>query len=310
MANAIARGGRRSVRPAASGPVIKTTNYDLTSSALIALLIGFITLTAWMVALWLANPPLPPPAEPEPPMLVVGGYEDGAPDETLKVESPEDPTDDPAVEEAPDETQIEEVVENIVELSDKAAQQVPTQTTTDATNSGKVGSKEGSGRRPLGSGGGEGNFTQRWFVRFNDVGSLNEYAKQLDYYGIRIGVKPKGAFRMAVISNFAASRATVRQMTGKELKTLNGKYPLHYFRWAAGGLAKADSRLIKAKAGIDLGTSMLFHFPSIKTVNLLYKLEGDYLDKSKKRTDIRRVYFSVRKKGSGYEMIPTKYLYK
>lgn len=303
MAQVIARGGRRARKTPAPSPVLKPTRYDFVSSALIALLIGFITLTAWMFALWLANQRIQTDDNVEIEHLVVGGYEDGAPDETLKVESPEDPTDDPAVEEAPDETQIEEVVENVVELSNKAAQQVPTTNDNAALNSGKVGSKEGTGRRPLGSGGGEGNFAQRWFVRFDDAGTLDDYARQLDFFETKIGVLKKGAQRMMILGNLSRKPATKTFATGKELKEQ------FYFRWAAGGLQKADARLV-GRNGSTLVNSILFHLPSQKTVNLLYKLEGEYMDKKKKRSEIARVYFTVRRKGSGYEFVPTKFLYK
>lgn len=307
MAQAIARDKSGSTRSRGSAgrqaPVLRVTRYDVASAALIALLIGMLVLTCWITALWLANRRIQTDEEIPVEMLVVGGYEDGAPDETLKVESPEDPTDDPAVEETPDETQIEEVVENVVELSNRAARQVPTQNDTASENSGKVGSKDGTGRRPLGAGGGEGNFAQRWFVRFNDAGTLDDYARQLDYFETRLGVLPVGRKRMLILGNLSNTPANKTYKTGKDLKKQ------FYFRWAAGKLQGADARLLK-RNGVSLANSILFHLPSQKTVSLLYKLEGDKLAQGKKRSDIQRVYFTVRRKGSGYEFVPTKYIYK
>jgi hypothetical protein len=116
-----------------------------------------------------------------------GGFEDGSPDETLRVDSPEPEARDaiPA-ESVADEVEIAEAVEAVVEMSETATQQVQQQFDKGIQNSGKVGSAKGTGRRALGFGPGNGGIPreQRWFVKFGDRASLDEYAKQLDFFKI------------------------------------------------------------------------------------------------------------------------------
>lgn len=282
-------------------PVLGTTRYDLAASFLIALLVAFLLVTAWVAALWLANRRIKTEDETPIELLQLGGYEDGAPDETLKVESPEDPTDDPSVEDVPDETQVEEVVENVVELSDQAAQQVPTQQDVATENTGKVGSKEGTGRRPLGSGGGEGNIGQRWFIRFGERSTLEEYAKQLDYFGIEVGLLT--GKQIVVLSNLSAPRATQRIITsGRQLKDQ------WYFTWAGGGRKQADIKLLKQKGGLDARRGLIFHFYPQKTIQMIGRLEKR--QSKKPVSQIQRTYFSVRRQGDGYEFYVTRIVYK
>ena len=170
---------KRTAKP----PVLRTTRYDLTSAVVIAVFIAVIMVTLWVTAMWLATRNVKTDSDIQVEMMNLGGYEDGAPDETLNVESPEDPRDDPAVVDTlTEETEVQEMIENVITDSSRTAQQVPQQTNLAQENSGKIGSAEGSGRRPLGSGGGDGNMAKRWSIRLGDRGTLNIYAEQLDFF--------------------------------------------------------------------------------------------------------------------------------
>lgn len=281
-------------RGKAAAPVLKETRYDLVSAFMIALLIGFLLLTAWVFALWLANRPPSVDTETEIEILQIGGYEDGRLNETLKVESPEDPTDDPSVVDTEDESQLEETIENVVELSDRAAQQVEKQAATAEQNSGKIGSRDGTGGRPLGAGGGEGNFIQRWFIQFGDRSTLDSYAEQLDQYGIHLGLYKDN--RIVELSNLSGTARRTIHTTGKDLKNQ------HYFTWAGGGRKQADIKLFK-RHGVTVGNGIIFHFyPNTRqypTISRLAKLERERAKKAKRKVkDIERTYFRVRS-GSG-----------
>ena len=71
-------------------PVMGTTQYYKASAGMIAAVAGLIGLTALLIAVWFTNR-LPAPPEPVPFEIVEmpGGYEDGSPDETMELESPE-----------------------------------------------------------------------------------------------------------------------------------------------------------------------------------------------------------------------------
>lgn len=296
---------QRANQPAAASyaPVLKTTQYDLVSAFMIAIVIATMILVGWVTAMWLAN--LRPKADNDVPIELVqlGGVDDGAPDETLKVESPEDPTDDPSHVDAPDiETQIEQTIETVIELSDNAAQQVQDQSATADTSTGKIGSKEGNGRRPLGSGPGEGGGAHlRWYIRFSDNGTLDTYGKQLDFFDIELGLL-KGS-TIELLSGFSKAKVSHKTLTGG-----GEKGDQLYFTWAGGGRKKADVALFKKKANIDATQGIIMHFYSTKTVQTLARLEKA---KSKKPvSQIKTTYFIVRKKGTGYEFFIPKIIYR
>ena len=102
------------------------TRFEQVSSLMISIVIGLVAATIVTFALWLSTVEAEEVGPAEMEMIeLAGGVDDGNPDETLKVESPEEEIEDPALtEEETDETEIEEVFENVVELSDNAAEQV------------------------------------------------------------------------------------------------------------------------------------------------------------------------------------------
>ena len=173
-------------------PHIKLTKYEVAVSTLITTAtcagLAFIV----MVFIWLSNL-LPAPESKAVTMLPSGdgGWEDGDPNATPNVESPEDAAMDPSLaNEETDVTELEEVVEQVTEVADNAASMVAPNEFSDQRNTGVPGSADGTGGRPLGSGGpGRGGTKreQRWFVEFGDKGDLKSYAAQLDFFGIELG---------------------------------------------------------------------------------------------------------------------------
>ncbi|GAB4155188.1 MAG: hypothetical protein Tsb009_31960 [Planctomycetaceae bacterium] len=303
-----ARAGQRGAsKKKPKTPVLKTTRYDLASAFMIAIVISLVILLIWVTALWLANRRIKTDNDVPIEIVQLGGVEDGAPDETLKVESPEDPTDDPSLVDAPEvETQFQETIENVVELSDNAAQQVPQQTDVAPESGGKLGSKEGTGRRPLGSGPGEGGTPPylRWFIRFSEKGTLDVYAQQLDHFGIELGLLKDR--KIELLSNLSANKATHRTLlSGKE------KANQMYFTWAGGGRKKADVEMFRVKAGIDARSGIIMHFYPESTVQTLLRLESKEAAKAGKTVaQIKRTYFVVRKSGNGYEFLVTRINYR
>jgi len=302
------QGTRRQSRGRSRGgtrldPVMAVTRYEQVSSLLIAIAIAMILTTMILGALWAATLESDEggPAEMEL-VELAGGVEDGQPDETLKVESPEEEIDDPALtEEETEETEIEEVFENVVELSDNAAEQVEQQFETQAENSGKVGSKSGTGSRPLGSGPGEGGVPrhQRWFIRFGEGGSVAEYAKQLDFFGIELGAVFPAQKKLLYVNNFSGTPRRRQVQTGQNEKRL-------YMNWQSGSLRKTDHKLFQ-KIGVNTKGAMILHFYPKKTEERLAKLELDF--RKRKVKTIRRTIFTVRSRGRGYRFIVTRQTY-
>lgn len=283
-------------------PVMKVTNYDRVSSFMMAIVAALVVCVLAVVSVWYVRRP-PPPSElvPLEMLQVSGGFEDGNPEDTWDLQSPDPEDPNATLEEDTEEVAIEEVLENVVELSDQATEQLEQVMATTAANSGKVGSATGTGGRPLGSGPGAAGISreQRWFIRFGRDASLEEYAKQLDFFGIEMGVlQPEGT--IIYVSNFsgAPKKRTVNSGSGENRL---------YMTWRSGERRASDEELLK-KAGVPASRqSMIFHFYPLKTEQQLASLEYNYAKRA--ASEIRRTYFLVKKQGSGYLFDVTRQTY-
>jgi hypothetical protein len=281
-------------------PHTQVSRYDLTSAALIAGVAVTLATLLTLIAIWLAN--LRPPNVVLNPIMAAGdgGWEDGDPNETLDVESPEDPSDDPSLaNDQSDVTEIMEITEPIVEFAETAAQLVEPNEFTDSMDSGNPGSAEGTGGRPLGSGGpgrGGAKRENRWYVQFADRGNLDSYAKQLDFFKIELGALFRAEERLVYIKSLSSAKPPTREVkTGENEKRL-------FMNWQGGDRIEADRELF-AKAGIDASTATILHFYPPETENAMARLEVDYAGRQPQ--EIRKTYFQVRKAGSGYEFYVT-----
>lgn len=280
---------------------MRFTRYDRVSSFMIALVVGLIVTVLFVVAQWYAIR-RPPPLEMVPlEMVIGGGYEDGNPNETLQVESPEQPNPNASpVDEAVDEEQLQETLETVVQLSDRATKQVQ-QVLSTSDNSGTPGSAVGTGGRPLGAGGGPGSGIpayQRWYIRFNESSSV-EYARQLDQFGIELAVFYPTSGKLAYAKGFSSGAPSVtRKETWDDERV--------YFKWSGGPRERIDRELLQ-KAGIDVAGGQIYQFYPNQTVQLLGTIEQNYANRSAK--DIRRTYFAVVPQGGGFTFAVTRQTY-
>lgn len=290
-------------KPSRHAPVLTITRYDVITSMMIALCGGLVIAVVALVIVWLTNR-IPEPETP--PVLELlelpGGREDGAIDETLRVDSEEELSEDPAVAENPsEETQIQETLESVMELSDQASRIASQQFQSDPTDSGTPGRAEGTGRAPLGAGGPGAGLPrdQRWFVRFDDRGTVDAYARQLDFFGIELGALTQN--KLIYISDLSSAQPKKRERTtGKDEKRL-------YMNWQGQGERRqADIELFQ-KAGVDASNALIFHFYPPKTEQMLAQLEYEYAKRPAQQ--IRRTYFVVRRDGAGYRFAVTRQLY-
>ncbi|QDU81980.1 hypothetical protein Pla110_37320 [Polystyrenella longa] len=283
-------------------PVMRITQYDRVSSWMYSVILACLLAAIAIFIMWFSSRiPQPDGEMIIEPMVPAGGELDGAIDETLKVESPEDVSDDPSEAELPsEETQILETLETVVEMSDNASQFVQDQVQEATESTGKPGSADGSGKPPLGEGGGEGALSraQRWVVRFGDKDTLEEYARQLDFFKIELGALIGS--EVVYVSNISASTPTVRRRKiSKDEQRL-------YMQWQDAGRRKSDVELMK-KAGIDAKAVPVLHFYPAETENQLAQKELAYRNRNVK--EIRRTYFSVSRRAGGYAFIVTRQLY-
>lgn len=300
--------GSRQARSVRS-PHIKVTKYDVAVSALAtSALFAVLTLIA-MVCIWLANM-LPSPQKKQVIMLPPdnGGYEDGDPNATPNVESPEDASEDPSLaNEETDVTELEEVIEQISDVVDDAAAITAPNESASSRNTGPDVA-DGTGGRPLGTGGGGRGGTkreQRWIVEFADKGDLNGYAAQLDFFGIELAALFPSEGRLVYMSNMREDRPSTREIgenagSGEQRMSLS---------WADGSEERrqADVELFQ-KAGVDASSAAILHFYPAETENMMATIEQEYGGRAVE--EIRKTYFRVRRTGNSYEFYVQKQLLK
>lgn len=280
-------------------PVMSETSYDRATSGQIALVVGLLLLSGILLAVWLSN--FLPEVVTLPAVFPAGagGFEDGDPNETLDVESPEDPSDDPSLSNDQQETQLEQITEQIVTLSNNAATMVAPNEYTDASGGGNPGSAVGTGGRPYGSGGGGTGGApndNRWLVQFAEQGNLKVYARQLDFFGIELGLAFKDG-RMFYLSNMSTTNTLRQEKVSSEDQRL-------FMSWQGGDRVKADRDLLRKANVPDVDDGIPLHFYPKETEAMLTRLELDY--GGKQPNQIRRTYFQVEKAGNGYKFRVTQ----
>ena len=212
----------KSARP----PVIRVTRYDQVSAFLYAIVGGLCFTVALLAFAWYATraPRAKEPVEVEIFEEQAGGVEDGSPDETLRVDSPDPPSQDAAVGDASsDQQDVQESLDQVMsEVAGAVVETTPRPLDLGVRNTAKPGSADGTGRRALGSGPGSGGGyprEQRWLVRFADQSNLAEYTRQLDFFGIEFGAVVKG--KLQYVTKMSDARPTVRTAnSGAEEKRL------------------------------------------------------------------------------------------
>ncbi len=276
-------------------PVLRVTRYEEVSSFLFAAIGGLVLIVVLLAGLWYSTRV----SKPREPIAVdlfedAGGVEDGSPDETLRVDSPDPPSQDAAVGDvASDEQEVQESLDQVVAMADDAVVEIQRPFDLGVRNAAKPGSAQGTGRRALGSGPGSGggfSREQRWLVRFAEQSNLVEYAKQLDFFGIEFGAIVDG--KMVYVSKLSSAKPTVRTEAG------GGNEKRLYMTWQGGARKQADLQIFR-KAGVEVGNGLTFHFYPKETEDKLARLELAY--RNRVAREIRRTYFAVNKVDDGYE---------
>lgn len=296
-------------------PHLKVTLYERISSFLMALMVAVGVMLFAAVSFWLAHRP-PPEAELVPLEIVnleaevdFGGSLDGVVGGTAEVDSGSDGGGGGGETTESDVPTLEASLAAVTSTSGTAATQLDqayldTQTASSSTGAGAgsgSGDGTGGGRPPLGFGPGKGGGVPRelrWFVSFAGDNALDEYARQLDAFGIELGVLlPTG--KLVYLSNLSKNPTKRESTSGKDEKRL-------FFTWQGGERQQADIQLW-AKNGVTVGSGKLMHFYPQKLEDILATVEFNYA--KRKAKEIRRTYFQVQKVGNSYQFVVTRQTY-
>jgi len=164
-----------------------------------------------------------------------------------------------------------------------------------------TGIGDGRGKGPGGPGTSEGvPAYERWEIRMS-AASLENYARQLDYFKVELGVAGGGNPNVDYISSLAADKPKVRVGNPKDEKRLR-------FLQRSGELRLAD-RQLAAKAGVQTDGRIVFQFYDQSTYQSLLQLEA--VRKGNRRiAEVRKTVFGVKESGGRYEffVIDQQYL--
>jgi hypothetical protein len=298
--------------------MMRVTRYEQVSSFMMTLVFGLLFAVVGAITYWLAHRP-PPEPEPVPmefvelePEVDFGGSLEGVVGGTAEFDSGEDGGGGGEI--SSDEMMVDATLTNVAAAADQAVEQSlvsldgdgPSAPTTSSAyvglQSASSGTGTGGGRPPLGFGPGKGGGVPRelrWFIKFANENSLDEYAKQLDYFRVELGVLyPDG--RLAYVTNLSQ-----RSPAKREIASAKDEQRL-YFTWQGGERQDADIKLL-AKAGVQVGQGRILHFYTTETENRLAVVERNFANRKAK--EIRRTYFAVVKQGQGYTFEVTRQTY-
>lgn len=214
----------------------------------------------------------------------------------------------------PDVGEVAATSEPVVEQSLFAAASVVAERATDLTaldgdltpGSGigrgeGTGIGDGRGPGPGGPGTSDGvPVYERWEVRMSSA-SLEEYARQLDFFRVELGVAGGGNPNVEYITNLSAAKPTVRVGNPRDERRLR-------FLHRSGELRAAD-RQLAAKAGVSTEGRIVFQFYDDAMYRKLLGLEA--VRRGQRRiAEVRRTVFGVQKTGALYDFFVIEQQYQ
>lgn len=163
-----------------------------------------------------------------------------------------------------------------------------------------AGGTQGDGRT---SGEGDGTPGKRhWEFVFPEGNTVAEYARQLDFFGIELGVLQPGG-KVACVSQLSSRSPKVNIQPSEFEKR-------YYMTWLKGDLQNAEKEILD-KARVDHQEKLILKF---LPAELEAKLAGmEYAHAGEKRDRIRATYFGVRRltgRGGGYEFHVLDQIYR
>ncbi len=265
------------------GPVgLSVSAYDRVASLLVALLV-LVGLTVLMLfIMWLTNR--------------VWVSQEDVPVEFIEPLAGGGPLGDGNDLEEPGDEEVEDLTEpEVEETLDAVTDAISTQAATLEALEGEArSSSKGKGG---GGGGGDGTGTadivpryERWQILFA-TSTLDVYARQLDGFGIELGVAGGGQPQIEYAYNLTKRRPDRRVGKPEDEQRI-------YMTWKQGPLKAADRTLL-ARAGIETSGRIQVQFYPPETENLLAKAEHDFAPELSVE-DIQKTVFGVKQVGDKY----------
>ncbi len=265
---------------------LKTTRYDRVASLLVTLLILVGAAVLIMLIAWLSSR-LFAPQTAVPVQLEQIGTGDNALREGPDLDTP--PAEEIRQEVDLNPPQIGETLVAVTAVVSRNAAQFDDPSMDRAMRPG--GGRLASGGRP--------GRPRAWEVLFDKGNTLENYAKQLDFFGIELGVLLPDN-KVVYAYDLANARPSTREGPADQEQR-------YYLTWRQGELEGADRELL-GRAGIDPKNRLILKFIPPKWEGVLAKLEKDKA--GAEFDNVRRSRFRVKPTASGYDFELTEQFYR
>ncbi len=271
---------------------LRISSYDRVASMLVALLILVGSSVTLMFVFWLSNR-IHTSQVAVPVVMDEVGTGDGGP-----VGGGGTDLDQPATDEVAQETNLQEpelkdtlsmvasAVKDRADLLDDPAMIDRTTPGRGGGTGGGIGTGRGTG---VGPGTGSGGRPRHWELRFPRDNTLEAYAKQLDFFGIELGVLLPGN---KVQYAYNLSKAQPDQRTGAA-----DQEKRYYLTWRRGELEQADRELL-AHAKVDCQDRLILKFLPVEIEKQLWSMEKARAGSGS--TGVPTTVFGIQAEGDGY----------
>jgi hypothetical protein len=271
---------------------LRISSYDRAASMLLALLILVGSTVSLMFIIWISNK-IHTTLVAVPVVMDEVGTGDGSPAGGGGTD-----LDQPATEDVPQETnlqepQLKDTLSMVASAVQDRADLLDDPTALDRTNPGRgggtgggIGTGHGKG---IGPGSGTGGRPRHWELRFPRDNTLDAYAKQLDFFGIELGVLLPGN---KVQYAYHLSKSLPDQRTG-----VASDEKRFYLTWRRGELEQADRELL-ARAKIDTQNRLILKFLPVEIEKQLWSLEKARAGQGS--TSVPTTVFGIQPEGNGY----------
>lgn len=296
---------RRRLLPTAAthGEELRVSRFDNVAGILLSLLILIGVGVAFLFVMWISgrvftqSVPVPVVLED---VAGGGGREDGVLGESMELDAPE--AERISLEADIPQAPVEQTLSLVNDAVAGLQSDLEDPSFIDEVQPRGGGKSKGDGRRPSlgtggGSGGGDGSGSgpggfprhKRWEIYFQEGGTLELYAQQLDFFGIELGVVGSG--NVTYVRRLTQATPEKREGVADDEKRL-------YMSWRQGGLKQADIALLK-RAGIDTQGKIALQFYPADVENRLAQLEASFAGRTPMQ--IRRTRFGVRGQPGAFE---------
>jgi hypothetical protein len=279
------------------GRRLQVSLYDRASSGLLAMVITVGTVVSLLVMIWLSNRVFKSIKAVPVEMIEVAEDGEGGGDGRATGGSQLDtPSDEPVVGKDKETTDVEETLSVLDNAVATRAAELDDPTLVEPTRHGSFGTGGGlyggfGDGRGLGHGPGKPGLPRHWEITFPKGNTLEAYARQLDFFGIELGIlMPNNTIVYAF--HLAKPKPDTRVIT--EPYKNEKRY---YLSWRDGELKKADRALL-ARAGIQVEDQVVLQFLPRETEEKLYLLEGSFRGLDRKKIGTTR--FGIQPVGDGF----------